>query len=286
MGIVVSDMIKMGEKQLTAANVPNPKYDAEAIYCYLKKCDRTQFFVNWSKMAGDIEIENYMSLIEKRRKRMPLQQIIGSTEFMGYTFEVRENVLIPRMDTEVVVVEAVKLLNNKDSVLDLCSGSGIIGISMYKEAQKEKKNIKVTSADISDDALELTKNNASKNGVQLEKVIKSDLFENIKKKYNMIISNPPYIKSSVIPTLDVEVREYDPILALDGGEDGLNFYRVICTEASAHLKKNGYLVLEIGHDQGQAVAKLLEDTGKFVDIEIGRDLAGYDRVIKARLQGK
>lgn len=286
MGLLVSDVVKMAEAQLKEAGIENAKGEAEQIYCHLKRIDRTGFFMRWSKESSDLDTEKYFRLVDERAKRRPMQHILGETEFMGYTFVVKENVLIPRMDTEVVVDEALKLINHKDSVLDLCCGSGIIGISLVLCAEEAKKTIKMTSVDISDDAIALTKENAQLNNVKLE-IYKSDLFEGIKrKKYNLIVSNPPYIRSDVIPTLDVEVRDYDPINALDGGEDGLDFYRQIVNKAPDHLKKNGYLVFEIGHDQGVSVAELMKRSGSFENIEISQDLAGNDRMVKGQLKGK
>lgn len=286
MGLLVSDVVKMAEAQLKEAGIENAKGEAEQIYCHLKRIDRTGFFMRWSKESSDLDTEKYFRLVDERAKRRPMQHILGETEFMGYTFVVKENVLIPRMDTEVVVDEALKLINHKDSVLDLCCGSGIIGISLVLCAEEAKKTIKMTSVDISDDAIALTKENAQLNNVKLE-IYKSDLFEGIKrKKYNLIVSNPPYIRSDVIPTLDVEVRDYDPINALDGGEDGLDFYRQIVNKAPDHLKKNGYLVFEIGHDQGVSVAELMKQSGSFENIEISQDLAGNDRMVKGQLKGK
>lgn len=286
MGLLVSDIVKMAQNQLADAGIENAKGEAEQIYCHMKKIDRTGFFLRWSKEAGEIETEQYFDMIAQRAKRRPMQHILGETEFMGYPFVVRENVLIPRMDTEVVVDEALKLVNHKDSVLDLCCGSGVIGISLVKCAAENKKVLKLTSSDFSDDAIALTKENAQLNDVKLD-IYKGDLFEPLKrKKFNVIVSNPPYIKSDVIPTLDVEVREYDPIEALDGGEDGLDFYRRIVAEASDHLKKKGYLIFEIGHDQGMAVAELLKQSGNFENIEISQDLTGRERMVKGQLKAK
>ena len=163
----------------------------------------------------------------------------------------------------MVVEEAEKIAQNKDSVLDLCCGSGIIGIALMKKAAGNKKTLKVTSSDMSEEAVALTAENAQLNGVRLE-ITQGDLFEPIKKKkYDLIVSNPPYIESDVIPTLDVEVKDYDPLTALDGGEDGLDFYRKIIEEAPEHLKKKGRIIFEIGHNQGTAVAELLKASGAF-----------------------
>ena len=278
MGLLVQEIVKMGEKQLREAGIAEAKYEAEALYCFLKNIERSRFILKWAKEAGDIEMENYFNLIDKRSKRIPMQHIMGKVEFMGLPFIVRENVLIPRMDTEVVVLEGDKLIKEKDSVLDLCCGSGIIGITLAK-----RNNIKLTSCDLSTDAVALTNDNLEKNEVKAE-VYLGNLFEPIKrKKYNLIISNPPYIKSEEIEGLQEEVKDHDPLLALDGGEDGLSIYREIIAEAPNHLKKNGGIVFEIGYDQGETVTALLSATGRFTDISVVKDLGGIDRVVIAKI---
>ena len=284
--LLVSDIIKMAEQQLQSAGICEAKQQAEQIYCLMKNFDKMRFFMQWSKEAGEIETENYFKLVAQRAAHKPVQLIFGETEFMGYPFKVGEKVLVPRMDTEVVVEEAERTARNKDSVLDLCCGSGIIGIALMKKAAENKKALKVTSSDMSEAAIELTRENARLNEVRIE-VVQGDLFEPVKKKkYDLIVSNPPYIESHVIPTLDREVKDYDPIEALDGGEDGLDFYRKIIREAPEHLKKKGRIVFEIGYNQGNAVAELLKASGVFEDIEITKDLAGNDRAVKAYLAGK
>ncbi|MEG0431368.1 MAG: peptide chain release factor N(5)-glutamine methyltransferase [Anaerovoracaceae bacterium] len=281
MSLLVQDIVKMGERQLSEAGIFDAKIEAEILYCFLKKIDRSKFFLRWARPVDERETDQYFSLISTRASRIPLQHIMGEVEFMGLPFKVAQNVLIPRMDTEVVVLEAEKMIKPKASVLDLCSGSGIIGISLAKRNQ-----IKLTSSDFSDDAVKLTRENMELNGVKAD-VVQGDLFEPVKrKKFNMIVSNPPYIRSDVIPTLEIEVRDHDPILALDGGEDGLEFYKRIISGAKEHLKKGGALVFEIGNDQGEAVADLMEAEGVFTDIEVIKDLADQNRVIKGRLGGK
>ena len=274
----VSELLKMGETHLIEAGIDNARGEAEQIFCGLKNYDRAKFFLRWSQEAKDNEIESFMQLIEQRAKRVPLQQVLGSTEFMGYPFKVTEEVLIPRMDTEVLVCETLKYIEKKDHVLDMCTGSGIIGISIAKECEEKKMPVKVTCSDLSEHAIALTKENMELNGLKLE-IVKSDLFEKFKrKKFEVIVSNPPYIPKDVIPTLEVEVKDHDPIMALDGGDDGLDFYRAITDEAVNHLKKKGHLLYEIGHDQGEAVSEMLTTAG-FTDVEVIKDLAGLDRVV-------
>ncbi len=284
--LLISDIIQMAQKQLSEAGIEDAKLQAEQIYCQMKNLDKMKFFMYWSKEAGEIETENYFRLVVERATHKPMQLIFGETDFMGYKFKVAENVLIPRMDTEVVVAEALSLVQNKDSVLDLCCGSGIIAISMMRKAKEEKKNLKVTAVDISNQAIELTRENAKLNDVKIE-IARSDLFEALKKKkYDLIVSNPPYIRTAVIATLEPEVKDYDPLMALDGGADGLDFYKRIVEQAPQHLKKRGRLVLEIGNDQAAEVCSLIAQNPAFDEgsIAVTKDLAGNDRAISCKVR--
>ncbi len=276
MSLFVQDIIKMAEKQLAAAGVDNPKGDAEALYCFLMKVDRSRFFMEWSEPAADRTCEQFFDLVARRAAREPLQYILGEQAFMDISVKTRPGVLIPRMDTETVAEKALELLDKKnDTVLEIGCGSGALSIVLAK------RGAKVTASDISPEACELTKENAAKNGTKLD-VVCGDLFEPVKKKkFRMIVSNPPYIRSSEIPGLMPEVRDHEPVEALDGGEDGLDFYRRLIGEADQHLRRGGRIVLEIGSDQAEDVCALLEETGKFSGIEAGKDLAGLDRVVSA-----
>ena len=278
MSLLVQDIVKMAEKQLVAAGVDNPKGDAEAMYCSLMRVDRSKFFMEWGEPAADRTCEQYFDMVARRAKREPLQYIVGNQPFLDLNINTKEGVLIPRLDTEVVAEKAIELFKAKkgDTVLDLCCGSGVLGIALAKKA-----NAKVTAVDITDEACALTKENAQLNGAKVD-VLQGDLFEPIrKKKYHMIISNPPYIRSGVIPTLMPEVKDYEPMTALDGGEDGLMFYRRIVAESVDHLKKGGLLVFEIGNDQAEDVCAMIEETGRFENMEVTQDLAGNDRVVSA-----
>ncbi|MGI6721211.1 MAG: peptide chain release factor N(5)-glutamine methyltransferase [Anaerovoracaceae bacterium] len=283
MSLLVSDIVKMGDLQLREAGVAEHKIEAEILYCWLKKIDRARFFMAWSDEADDKTMEQYLQLIAKRCQHIPLQHLTGEQEFMGMTFDVRPDVLIPRQDTETVVETAEKLFQGrKGDILDLCCGSGCIGVALAHHIPKAK----VTAVDSSEAAVELTKDNANAWGIKMD-VRLGNLFEPVKrKKYNMIVSNPPYIRSDVIPTLMPEVRDHEPIEALDGGADGLDYYLQIIGLAPKHLKKEGILVLEIGNDQSAAVEQLMIETGKLCDIQTYKDLAGNDRVVSARLLGK
>lgn len=280
MSLLVQDIIKMAETQLTDAGVDNPKGDAEEIYCYLMHVDRSKFFMEWSEPAADRTCDQFFDLVARRANREPLQYIVGMQGFLDLALQVRPGVLIPRYDTEVVAESACEVFKEKkgDTVLEIGCGSGAIAIALAK-----KVGAKVTAVDINPAACELTKENAQRNGVKID-VLCGDLFEPIKKKkYHMIISNPPYIKTADIEGLMPEVRDHEPREALDGGEDGLEFYRRIAAGAADHLKKDGTLVLEIGDDQAAQVAAILTATERYGDIQVGKDLTGKDRAIVTTL---
>lgn len=283
MGLLVKNIITMAQKQLEDAGVENAKGECEALYCYLMKVDRAKFFMEWGEEASDRTCEQFFDLVARRAKREPLQYITGKQEFLDFELETEPGVLIPRLDTEVVAVAACDLFKEHkgDSVLEIGCGTGALSIALAKKCKA-----KVTAVDINPLACELTKKNAEKNGVKVD-VLCGDMYEPVKrKKYHMIISNPPYIKSDEIPFLMPEVKDFEPIEALDGGKDGLDFYRKIVEGASNHLKKNGLLVFEIGNDQGAALTAILAVTEKFAEARIGRDLDGKDRVVVTNLVKK
>ena len=249
------------------------KQDFDWLLCAILKIKRED-------LSKEIAVPFGWSIrLNKMKERLaagePWQYVVGSVEFYGRTFEVNKSVLIPRQETELVTEQLVKRLNKKSTVLDLCCGSGVIGITAALET-----NATVTLADVSDEALKVAKANAKRNKAKVD-FIKSDMFANLCGKCNAIICNPPYVESDVIPTLDDSVKNYEPHLALDGGKDGLNFYRILAEQAPKHLTKGGLLVLEIGYNQGEAVKGLLEE--KF-DVEVMKDYGGNDRIVIAALK--
>lgn len=282
--MLVREMIKAGEIRLIEAHCMDPWLDAELLYYYLTGKDRVDLFLAANQPVDKDLQHRYFNLISQREKRIPLQHITGSQEFMGLTFQVNPDVLIPRQDTEILVEEAAKIIRGDNprirqkrgwKVLDLCCGSGAIGISLARVCE----NIKVTASDYSEAALETAKLNAEKNRVKI-KFFQGDLYQAVRKKrFDMIVSNPPYIRTHMIPILQDEVKSFEPLMALDGGEDGLDFYRKIIADAPAYLRKNGVLVLEIGHDQAQDITALIKETKKFTKVNVVKDLAGHDRVI-------
>lgn len=298
MSLPLKELISIGAKQLRDAGVADAEIDAKELYCFMQNMDRTALMLRWQEVLQDNQCEAYFDLIERRASRVPLQHITGRQEFMGLPFEVNDKVLIPRQDTETMVEDALELLDKGTlrrqeytgglgkgtDVLDLCCGSGAIGISIAKLA----KGAHVTCSDLSKEALEVAQRNARLNDCKSVKFTESDMFDAFcgrlgKKKFNLIISNPPYIPPSVIEGLEPEVRDHEPMMALDGGEDGLDFYRIIAQQAPEHLKKGGVLMLEIGFDQKDAVKGLLQETGRFEKIIGLTDLTGKDRIIVAIL---
>lgn len=298
MSLPIKELISIGTKQLRDAGVADAEIDAKELYCYMRGMDRTALMLRWQEVMQDNQCEAYFNLIERRASRVPLQHITGRQEFMGLPFEVNEKVLIPRQDTETMVEDALELmekgtlrgqeytdgLKRGGDILDLCCGSGAIGISIAKLA----KGAHVTCSDLSKDALEVADRNARLNDCKSVKFTESDMFAAFcgrlgKKKFNLIISNPPYIPPSVIEGLEPEVRDHEPMMALDGGTDGLDFYRIIAQHAPEHLKKGGVLMLEIGFDQKDAVKGLLQETGRFEKIIGLTDLTGKDRIVCAVL---
>lgn len=271
-----SEIYKECRDRLNNAEIPDAEVDIRLLFEYIIGKDRNFLFLHGNEEISNDELCKLNKAIDKRVKRIPLQHITGVQEFMGLTFDVNEHVLIPRFDTEVLVEELLKEICDGAKVLDVCTGSGCILISIMKY----RNDIEGFGIDISEKALETAKANAKKLDVSPE-FIQSDLFDEVTEKgFDYIISNPPYIRSDVIKDLMTEVKDHDPLIALDGGQDGLVFYRRIAKEAKKHLKIGGRLFLEIGNDQGNDVKQILSDNG-YKNINIIKDYAGNDRVVTA-----
>lgn len=270
---------KEGSAYLESRQIPDAQIDAWYLLEYVTGISRASYYGNPEKNISEEEAKRYWEYLEKRARRIPLQHITGSQEFMGYEFLVNEHVLIPRQDTENLVEEALKVIRPDMHVLDMCTGSGCILISLLKYAA-ERKHItggEAVGADISADALEVAKKNAQRLKVPIIWV-QSDIFENVSESFDLIVSNPPYIRTEVIQGLEDEVKLHDPWIALDGHEDGLYFYRRIVSESISHLNDGAWLMFEIGHDQAEDVSKLMKNEG-FCNIYVKKDLAGLDRVV-------
>ena len=270
---------KRGAQSLQKAGVEEYDLDAWYLLEHVTGITKASYYMEPEHPMHDQEEREYLELIRKRSTRIPLQHLTGVQEFMGLEFHVNEHVLIPRQDTEILVetaLEKLKEISSPVNLLDMCTGSGCILLSILYY-MKNKKQITGTGVDVSDKALEVARENAKSLDLSVD-FLQSDLFDKITDKYSMIVSNPPYIRSDVIKTLQEEVREHDPMLALDGMEDGLYFYRKIISESEKYLQADGYLIFEIGHDQGLDVSNMMKDAG-FRDVLIKKDLAGLDRVV-------
>ena len=265
-----------GEKILDMARIVDAKNDAWLLMEMVCKIDKTFYYVHMDEEIPADEMKEYESVLKKRAERVPLQYITGEQEFMGLTFYVNSNVLIPRQDTETLVEEALNLAKPGMRILDMCTGSGCIIISILKN----RSDIKGVGCDISKQALIVAKENAKLNNVSVAFEY-SDLFENIEGKFDMIVSNPPYIRSAEIPSLMPEVAQFEPLKALDGSEDGLEFYRRIIKESKNYLNADGYIIFEIGNDQGEEVSDMLTYAG-YNNVRIIKDLAHNDRVVCAQ----
>lgn len=270
------EALRQGEEMLTKANVPEAKLNAWYLFSNVLTIEKSDYYLHEDDIMEDEKMTQWNTLLQKRISRMPLEYIIGETEFMGLPFYVNEHVLIPRQDTECLVEEVLPLVEGKD-VLDLCTGSGCIGISLASLTQCRSMCL----ADLSAEALEVAKENAKRNHVTVS-FIQGNMFENISASFDVIVSNPPYIVRAELDELMPEVREYEPRMALDGDEDGLYFYRNIIAQSVNHLNKGGWLYFEIGCGQGKSVCELMEEAG-FDRLTIKRDLAGLDRIVGGRL---
>lgn len=276
----IGELIEFGTKKLKAANVEAYLLDTQLLLANVLDKDKLFIITNRDKKVSNEDKKTFENLISKRENKMPLKYILGETEFMGLDFDVEEGVLIPRADTEILVEEVLKLIPEdiEIEVCDLCSGSGAIGISLAHY----KKNIKVEEIDFYNIPEKVTKRNIKRHNLE-ERVcfIKSDLLAKSiekNKKYDFIVSNPPYIKEDIIETLMDDVKKHEPHTALSGGSDGLIFYRRIIEESKLVLNDKGVLAFEIGHDQGEELKNLMSAAG-FYNIKITKDLAGLDRVI-------
>lgn len=267
------------KKMLESAGVPDADVDAWLLFEDTFEMNRSQYFMKCNDEADTDKLNIYQERLDRRSKREPLQYIIGSTCFMGYDFKVTPAVLIPRYDTEILVEETLKLIKVGDRVLDMCTGSGCIIESIALMASISEG----IGADISKDAVEIASYNAKDHALNNVKIIESDLFENIDGEFEVIVSNPPYIRSDDIPDLMKEVKDCEPILALDGSVDGLKFYRSITKHSISYLKDGGYLIYEIGYDQAKDVVQILKENG-YTDTKVIKDLAGLDRVVYGRKQ--
>lgn len=284
--MIIKEFLHYASDILKSEDIETPVLEAGVMLCYVLNCDRTYLFAHDDRVLNEEELVKLKNMLDLRSNKVPLQYIIGYTEFMSLDFTVSPAVLIPRQDTEVLVEKCIDLVRQKQkttdvSVLDMCTGSGCIGISIAHYCPE----CKVVACDISEEALKIAKKNSERNGTENRlRLFQGDLFEALGKseyKFDIIVSNPPYIESDTILKLQKQVKDNEPLIALDGGKDGLVFYKRIIERAPEYLNKNSYLALEIGYNQAQDVTSLMQS--KFEDIAIYKDLGGNDRVAVGRV---
>ena len=305
----LQELIQNSKHELDSLNVEDADIKLKILIEYVFKISKEKLILKYKDEINDKKVEEFRKLLKKLENGIPIQYIINNQEFMGLNFYVDENVLIPQPDTEILVEEVIKYCNelrnnesedketNKDykeniekepiinkedkninkktiKILDLCTGSGIIGISIYKYLE----NVEIYASDISQKALNIAEKNTNLNNAKIN-FINSDMFENIHiKDFDIIVSNPPYIESKVIQSLSKEVQN-EPKLALDGGEDGLKFYRCILENAKDYLRKNGAIFLEIGYDQKEKIEEILKSYKIYKETKCIKDFGGNNRVI-------
>lgn len=281
--MTISEAIKKGMIELKNENIEEPKLKARLLMQYTLNQTRQYVIVNDMEELEKSKEKKYFDSIKILKKGIPIEHITHQKEFMKLNFFVDKNVLIPRQDTEILVEEVIKIAQktNAKKILDLCTGSGAIAVSLAKYLPQSE----ITAIDISNDALKIAKKNAVSNNVENQiTFISSDMFTNLnEEKFDIIVSNPPYIKTNVIDNLDIQVKN-EPHIALDGGNDGLYFYKKIINESYQYLKYKGYLCLEIGFDQKIDIIELIENSNNFDGTYSKKDLYDNDRIIITQMK--
>ncbi|QFJ53618.1 peptide chain release factor N(5)-glutamine methyltransferase [Pseudobutyrivibrio xylanivorans] len=270
--------LEKGIVLLESENIADARIDAWLLMSFVSGLSKAQYFLKQNDEIDELTLYKYKDVLLKRAHRIPLQHITGEQDFMGLTFWVNEHVLIPRQDTETLVEEALKVIPSGSHVLDLCTGSGCVIISLAALGQ----GCSGIGVDISEDALAVARENGNRLVGPKVAFVQGDLWQPVSGKFNAIVSNPPYIRTEEVEKLETEVKDHEPRLALDGTEDGLFFYREITAHAREYLNEGGWLLVEIGFDQGQDVEKLFIEND-FIDVEVVKDLAGNDRVVKGHI---
>ena len=275
--MTLREAFALGKDLLKKANIEEYETDAWLLLEAAANCTRTDLFVRADNPLTEEQETLYQEYLEKRELRIPLQHILGVQCFCGLDFIVTPDVLCPRLDTEVLIEEALKRIKAGSNILDMCTGSGCIILTLLHMI----KDCTGTGVDLSEKALAVAKRNAEKLGIECT-LIHSDLFEHIEGRYDVIISNPPYIATKEIEALEEEVRIHEPMMALDGMEDGLFFYRKIVSASVDYLNPEGWLLFEIGYDQGEPVSEMMKTAG-YSQVKVIKDLAGLDRVVVGKL---
>ena len=278
--MIIEEILKKEINNLKENNIEDSTLKAKILLANILKVKKEYLLIHSEEEVKQEDKIKYENCIKELIKGKPLQYITNNQEFMELNFYVDENVLIPQPDTEILVEKAIEIAETtqKNKILDMCTGSGCIAISLAKKIN----NAQITAVDISNSALNVANKNVINNNVENKIIfINSDMFNNIEEKFDIIVSNPPYIETETINKLEIEVQN-EPHLALDGGIDGLKFYKIIANNAFKYLNENGYLLLEIGYNQQNSVTQLLQDIGKYKNIETIKDLGGNYRVVIAR----
>ena len=282
--MTILELRKMGRKELIDNQIDDATIKADILLQFVLNMNKTELIIKQEQEVIEKDKYTYLSHIKEIINGKPVQYITKEQEFMNLKFYVDENVLIPQPDTEILVEEAIKKINEikkvkNIKVLDLCTGSGAIAVSIKKYADNSKKNVEVYASDISENAIKIANKNAKRNNVKINFIL-SDMFQKIKEKdFDIILSNPPYIETTTIDTLSKEVQN-EPYIALNGGRDGLKFYRIIAKNGYNYLTKNGSILLEIGYNQKEKVIQIFDDTKKYSEIKNKKDLSGNDRLIE------
>lgn len=269
------ELYEFGCLRLKAADISDYKIDARLLLEHVCNTSYNDLFVKGEEAIDEVKEQEYKGLCDKRALHIPLQHLTGTQGFMGLDFKVSKDVLIPRPDTETLVEEVLKELHDGMNIIDMCTGSGCILLSLLHYSN----DCKGVGVDISEAALEIAKENAVSLGIENASFIKSDLFGEVSGKFDILVSNPPYIRTCEIEELMPEVRDHDPFIALNGHETGVYFYERIINESRQFLKRGALVAFEIGNDQEKEVTKLMTDAG-FLDVTCIKDLGGNPRVVK------
>ena len=277
--MTVSEALANGRRTLEDAGIGDAAFSCALLIEDATGINRARQLAEPDLVLTDAQADRFEEFLSGRRQRIPLAHLSGRQEFMGLSFRVTPDVLIPRWDTETLVEETMQELHDGMRLLDLCTGSGCVALSLLHYSN----DTTALATDLSDKALLIAAENANALGLE-ERIqfLETDLYPASDERFDVITANPPYIRTAVVETLEPEVRDHDPRMALDGGEDGLSFYRRITAQAGRYLKSGGWLLVEIGYDQGEAVCRLFEEAG-FHGTELVKDLSGSDRVVKGCL---
>lgn len=279
----IQELRKKGRDKLINANVYEANIKVDILLQYVLGMTKTELISSSLKEITYSEEKKYIEYLEQIVKGKPIQYITNVQEFMKLNFYVDENVLIPQPDTEILVEETLKKIKEESKILDLCTGSGAVAISI-EHYLKNKTKLEIFASDISKEAIKIAKKNAEYNNANI-KFILSNMFENIKEKdFDILVSNPPYIERNTIQTLSKEVQS-EPQIALDGGDDGLDYYRIIAKEGHKYVKSGGYILVEIGYNQKESVINIFNKyEEKYIDIKCIKDLNRQDRVIEVKVK--